>query len=451
MARKDGALALLRLAQQGSVLLTQQATGATTALGKGSGMLLQQFRGLAHETRPARKISLIANYKQLSKFKLSSLVVLTAGAGYAAGSGPDMDWAGFMWTSLGTFGAAACANTLNQLYEVANDRMMSRTCNRPLPTGRISRMHAAGFALAAGAAGLTILYHQANPLTAALGAANIVLYAGVYTPLKQVSIINTWVGAVVGAIPPLMGWAAASGQLELGAGVLAAALFSWQMPHFMALAWMCKEDYMRGGFRMLSSVDLTGRRTGMVALRHALFLVPLGWAAYQMGLTSEAFAYEAAGLAAMLAIPSVAFIAQPSQQAARKLFKASLLYLPLAMLGLVAHRLPNDHTLDAAAVQRLVEEQFEGQALEGTLPMMRTGLERTGLAAARVFGLGSSAIQELRCPSTVHAEEVEQAGSGAQPGSEQQQAGQLSEGSAEGADASTQQAQRTWWGWLTGR
>lgn len=159
MASRQGAFSLLRLAQQGSALFAQQGTKGAVLGGAGSGTLLQQIRSLA-ATRAPRNVSLISEYKQLSKFKLSSLVVLTAGAGYAAGSGPTIDWAGFMWTSLGTLGAAACANTLNQLYEVSNDRMMSRTCNRPLPTGRISRMHAAGFALAAGAAGLTILYHQ---------------------------------------------------------------------------------------------------------------------------------------------------------------------------------------------------------------------------------------------------------------------------------------------------
>lgn len=254
---------------------------------------------------------------------------------------------------------------------------------------------------------------QANPLTATLGAANIALYAGVYTPLKQMSPINTWIGAVVGAIPPLMGWASASGELEAGAAVLAAALFSWQMPHFMALAWMCKDDYIRGGFRMLSSIDPAGRRTAMVALRHCALLAPLGLAGSWLGVTTEAFAYEAAALAAMLAVPAVRFASDPTQKAARTLFKTSLLYLPLLMLGMVVHRQPNQHapapveevTERLQQAQAALEGAFTGPASAGPLPWMRAAGEQWLGAVQRVFGLGSSAISELKCPSVVHSDD----------------------------------------------
>lgn len=199
---------------------------------------------------------------------------------------------------------------LLQVYEVTNDALMKRTCNRPLPTRVVSRAHALGFALTCGAAGLSILAYHTNATTTALGAANILLYAGVYTPLKQITLANTWVGAVVGAIPPLMGWASAAGQLEPAAGVLAAALFFWQMPHFMSLAWLCKEDYAKGGFRMLSLVDPTGRRTAAVALRHCLFLVPVGAAAAALGMTSEAFGWEAAALACFMGLRATQFYRQ---------------------------------------------------------------------------------------------------------------------------------------------
>eukprot|EP00195_Chlamydomonas_chlamydogama_P008884 CAMPEP_0202901196 /NCGR_PEP_ID=MMETSP1392-20130828/13881_1 /ASSEMBLY_ACC=CAM_ASM_000868 /TAXON_ID=225041 /ORGANISM="Chlamydomonas chlamydogama, Strain SAG 11-48b" /LENGTH=391 /DNA_ID=CAMNT_0049587717 /DNA_START=459 /DNA_END=1634 /DNA_ORIENTATION=- len=289
------------------------------------------------------KNGMMKDYKQLSKFKLSSLVVMTAGAGFVAGSGSSIDWMGFLLTSLGTFGCAACANTLNQMYEVANDQMMSRTCNRPLPAGRMGLVHAAAFAAVMGACGIATLYYQANPTTALLGASNIALYAGVYTPLKQVTIANTWVGAVVGAIPPLMGWSAAAGQLEAGAWILAGALFSWQMPHFLALAWLCKDDYIRGGFNMISRMDLSGRRTALAALRHCAYLAPLGLLAYVAGSTTQPFAWEAAGLSAVLGVYATRFAMSPSQQSARKLFKMSLLYLPLLLLGMGVHRQPNPH------------------------------------------------------------------------------------------------------------
>ncbi len=209
-------------------------------------------------------------------------------------------------------------------------------------------------------------------MTTALGAANILLYAGVYTPLKQLSIANTWVGAVVGAIPPLMGWSAATGgELGPGAWVLAGALFFWQLPHFLALAWLCKDDYLRGGFRMISGADATGRRTALAALRNSAYLLPLGLVACAAGVASEPFAWEAAALAGMLCVPAARFALKPSQQAARKLFRYSLLYLPLAMLGMVVHRLPQQHqagATTAAAVGALSvaeEEEEEEQQRRG--------------------------------------------------------------------------------------
>lgn len=156
---------------------------------------------------------------------------------------------------------------------------------------------------------------QANPLTAGLGVANIALYASIYTPLKQIHPINTWVGAVVGAIPPLMGWAAATGTLDPGAAFMAAVLYFWQLPHFMALAWLCKDDYARGGHRMLSLFDPTGRRTAGVALRNAFYLVPLGFAAVSAGLVHPAFTYESVGLSFLLALSASAFYTKPTQQA----------------------------------------------------------------------------------------------------------------------------------------
>ncbi|KIY93611.1 protoheme IX farnesyltransferase [Monoraphidium neglectum] len=293
---------------------TAAASSATAAAAAAAAAEAAHAAGRGPKSLARRARALLRDYKQLSKAKLSGLVVLTAAAGFAAGSedGP-LDWSRLGWTSLGTFGAAACANALNQAYERANDALMTRTRGRPLPAGRMGRPHALAFAAAAGAAGLWVLYDKANPLTAALGAANIFLYAGVYTPLKQISVANTWVGAVVGAIPPLMGWAAAAGQLEPAAGVLAAALFFWQMPHFLSLAWLCREDYARGGFKMLSMFDPTGRRTAAAALRHCAYLLPVGFAAVSLGVASEWFAWESAALCGAMGAGAVAFYRAPSQ------------------------------------------------------------------------------------------------------------------------------------------
>ena len=181
---------------------------------------------------------------------------------------------------------------------------------------------------------------QTNNLTAGLGAANIALYAAVYTPLKVISISNTWVGAVVGAIPPLMGWAAAAGQLDLGSLVLASTLYFWQMPHFMALAWLCREDYARGGYQMLSRLDLTGRRTAACALRNCLYLLPVGMLAAAVGVTTNAFAYESAFVSGGMTLAAAAFYSSPTNAAARTLFRASLVHLPLFMAAMLIHRVP---------------------------------------------------------------------------------------------------------------
>ena len=216
----------------------------------------------------------------------------TAAAGYASASEERIDWGGMGWTCAGTMLAAASANALNQVYEIVNDGRMKRTANRPLPGGRMSRLHALAFAALAGVGGVWLLAEKTNNTAAALGAANIFLYAAVYTPLKQISVVNTWIGAVVGAVPPLMGWAAASGGLDVGAIILASGVYFWQLPHFMALAWMCRADYLAGGYRMLSLIDPTGKRTAACALRNCFYLLPLGALATWLGVTTPYFAYE---------------------------------------------------------------------------------------------------------------------------------------------------------------
>jgi UbiA prenyltransferase family len=157
-------------------------------------------------------------------------------------------------------------------------------------------------------------FPQVNPLTAALGVGNIVLYAACYTPLKQMHPINTWVGAIVGAIPPLMGWTAATGSIDPGGMFLAGVLYFWQLPHFMSLAWMCKEDYARGGHRMISLLDTSGRRTAAVALRNSLAMVPLGLCAVHLGVAHSPFIYESVALSLVFALSASAFYTRPSQQ-----------------------------------------------------------------------------------------------------------------------------------------
>ncbi|XP_020085408.1 protoheme IX farnesyltransferase, mitochondrial [Ananas comosus] len=303
-------------------------------------------------------------YWELSKARLSMLVVATSGAGYVLGSGNIVDVAGLCCTCAGTMMVAASANTLNQVFEVENDFKMKRTRLRPLPSGRISVPHAALWASSIGIAGTTLLAWKANTLAAGLAACNLVLYAFVYTPLKQIHPVNTWVGAIVGAIPPLLGWAAASAEVSANAMILPAALYYWQIPHFMALAYLCRNDYVAGGFRMFSFADASGKRTALVSFRNCLYLLPLGFLAYDWGLTSEWFALESSLLTLCISIAALLFVRERTAKNARRMFHASLLYLPVFMSGLLLHRLPNLQHEDTITEQARIDEVLnEGELL----------------------------------------------------------------------------------------
>ncbi|KAM0935404.1 putative UbiA prenyltransferase family [Dioscorea sansibarensis] len=285
-------------------------------------------------------------YWELSKARLSMLVVATSGSGFVLGSGSAIDFAGLCCTCAGTMMVAASANSLNQVFEIQNDAKMKRTRLRPLPSGRISVQHAAIWAASVGISGTALLALKTNYLAASLAACNLVLYAFVYTPLKQIHPINTWVGAVVGAIPPLLGWAAASGEVSLNSMILPAALYFWQIPHFMALACLCRNDYIAGGFRMFSFGDPSGKRTALASFRNCLYLVPLGFLAYDWGMTSEWFTLESSLITLGMSVAALFFVRERTTKNARRMFHSSLLYLPVFMSGMLLHRLPNDNIRD---------------------------------------------------------------------------------------------------------
>lgn len=303
-------------------------------------------------------------YCELSKARLSMLVVATSGTGFVLGSGNVIDFGGLFWTCAGTMMVAASANSLNQVFEINNDAKMKRTMRRPLPSGRLSIHHAVTWASSVGVAGTAILACKANMLAAGLAASNLLLYAFVYTPLKQIHPVNTWVGAVVGAIPPLLGWAAAAGQVSLNGMILPAALYFWQIPHFMALAYLCRDDYAAGGYRMLSFADVSGRRTAVVALRNSLYLIPLGFIAYDWGVTSGWFCLESSLLTLAISAAAFAFYRDRTKQKARRMFHASLLYLPVFMSGLIVHRVTDNQQ---GLVQDNSEKTVELSSSSGTL------------------------------------------------------------------------------------
>jgi protoheme IX farnesyltransferase len=297
-----------------------------------------------HNGLPPNGASRVANvlhaYAQLTKVRLTLLVVTTTAVGCLMASGPRPNLATMAWTLLGTALAAAGSMALNQVLEVARDARMERTKDRPLPAGAIGRGHALVFGLATASGGVALLAAMATVLTALLGLAVVLLYTLVYTPLKPRTPLCTLAGAVCGAIPPLMGWTATGAALSFGAWVLAGVLFLWQIPHFLALAWLYREDYARGGFRMLPAVDPSGRVTGQMAVLYALALVPVGAVGVLGGVTGWVFAAGSLILGSALVAFALSLAGLRTDRVARRLFLATLAYLPLLLGLMVADKLP---------------------------------------------------------------------------------------------------------------
>ncbi|GBM86552.1 Protoheme IX farnesyltransferase, mitochondrial [Araneus ventricosus] len=267
-------------------------------------------------------------YKSLSKFRLTGLVVLTTLAGYGMAPGA-FEPITFSCIVLGTALSSAAANAVNQVLEVPYDSQMNRTKNRVLIRGYLTPLHASAFAVCCASIGLTTLYLGTNALTAALGAVNLILYTSIYTPMKRYSIANTWLGSVVGAIPPLMGWAACTGSLSAGAVLMGAILYSWQFPHFNALSWALRPDYSRAGYRMTSVIDPAMCRR--VALRHSVGLLVLCSCAPLLDLTTWTFAFDSFPLNCYLIYRAWKFYKEGDNHSSRKLFRLSLIHLPALM------------------------------------------------------------------------------------------------------------------------
>lgn len=271
---------------------------------------------------------LIYHYLMLSKIRLTSLVVMTTMAGYAMAPAP-FELSTFLLCSLGTTLVSGAANSINQVIETSFDAQMPRTRNRVLVKGHLSRLHAVGFALGASTVGIGMLHFGVNELTAVLGAANLILYTSIYTPMKRYSILNTWVGSIVGAIPPLMGWAACTGDVGTGAWILAGLLYCWQFPHFNALSWNIRPEYLKAGYKMMANSH--PRLCTLVSLRHTGYITALSLLAPVLGVTNAWFAIESLPLNAYFGYLAWEFHQKADSKSSRKLFRFSLLHLPLLL------------------------------------------------------------------------------------------------------------------------
>ena len=276
---------------------------------------------------------------ELIKLRLTALVLITTLVGFYAGlnnetGGLADNLIKLGLTLLGTGLLAAGAAVLNQYLEREYDARMNRTAERPLPSGLVGAEAALLLGGAFSVFGLLTLSAWVNLLVAVLGAVTLVTYLFVYTPLKRKSEWNTIIGAIPGALPPLMGWAAARGEIDPLGWTLFGILFFWQVPHFMAIAWLYREDYAKAGFVMLPNVDCEGVRTGRQAITHTVFLIIASLMPFTMKLFGTAYLFGALLLGVLFLIAAVSFSANLSRQSARRLFFASIIYLPL-LLGLM--------------------------------------------------------------------------------------------------------------------
>lgn len=291
------------------------------------------MKAVAHN-RP-RAASAVADFAELVKARLSLLTVATVMAGFALGVDGAWNFLLLAATLAGTALSAAGAAALNQWLERDHDERMKRTRNRPLPAGRMSPSDALLAGVVLSLSGVLCLALFTNPLAAGLAAATILFYILIYTPLKRVTSLNTIIGAVPGALPPLIGWTAARGSVNAEGLTLFAILFLWQMPHFLAIAWLYRDDYAQAGFKMLSEGDETGVVTGRQAVVYALALLAVSLLPSVFFGYGEVYFFGALTLGTGFAALAANFaVSGGSVAAARWLFLGSIAYLPL-LLGLM--------------------------------------------------------------------------------------------------------------------
>ncbi len=286
------------------------------------------------EVRRSRS-GLIRDLVELVKARLTLLVLVTTAVGFYLGAEGPVNFAALLHTVFGTAAAAAGAAALNQWWEYNLDALMQRTRSRPVPSGRMRPRDAFILGSALSIFGVAYLAFVSNALSAALAAITIIIYIFAYTPLKRVSTFNTALGAVPGALPPMIGWAAARGTLNAGAWMLFAILFFWQLPHFFAIAWMYRDDYARAGFQMISSDDRTGERSASQSVFFCMLLFIVAGLPAFLGIATVFYLLAVLILGAVFVAVAMRFLKTRARADARRLFITSIIYLPLLLGALV--------------------------------------------------------------------------------------------------------------------
>jgi protoheme IX farnesyltransferase len=278
------------------------------------------------------------DFVSLAKPRLNLLVVASALAGYVMAGGEMLDAIRVICTVAGTALVAGGASALNQVIERVPDSMMRRTRLRPMPDGRLQPFEAVAFGMTLVLAGLALLAAGVNLLSAAVALTTLLTYAVIYTPLKRRTSFATVIGAIPGALPPVIGWAAARGSLSQGAWVLFAIVFLWQLPHFLAIAWMYREDYARAGFPMLPVIEPDGRSTARQAVFYCAALLPVSLAPTLLGMANTVYFVSALGLGLLFLVLTLKFARTRAVADARRLFFGSIIYLPILWILMIAGR-----------------------------------------------------------------------------------------------------------------
>jgi protoheme IX farnesyltransferase len=293
---------------------------------------------LAAPVENAPEASLATAFSELTKARLTVMVLLTTFTGYFLASPGPLAWPKLIHTLVGTALVAICSSILNQAMERDTDALMQRTEQRPFVTRRLPLRPTVGAGLILGAIGLVELAWFVNGLTALLAAVTLVTYVVIYTPMKRLTVLNTLIGAIPGALPPLLGATAARDHFSVEGWTLFALLAFWQLPHFYAIAWLYREDYRAARLRMVSVDDPTGRRTGRHAVLSALLLFPVSLLPAWIGPSGLFYAVTAVLLSLGFVVLAIRFARQPSRPTARGLFLGSITYLPLILIALVIDR-----------------------------------------------------------------------------------------------------------------
>ncbi len=295
-------------------------------------MIIEQINGMTIGAK-------LKAYFELLKFRLSFLVAFSCGFGYILGSNGLMDWGHFLVICFGGFLVSGASVTINQIIEKDLDLLMTRTESRPLPTGRLSAQEAAVFAVIVGVLGISILALYTNVITTLLSILSMILYSFVYTPLKRVGAIAVFVGAIPGALPPLLGWTAATGHIGIEALIIFGIQFIWQFPHFWAIAWVADEDYKKAGFKLLPSGGKKDLNTAIQIMIYTLFLIPLGLLPAKFGITGIDSAILVTVCGVLFLSQTFALMKNGTRKSALRIMFGSFLYLPIVQIAYLLDKL----------------------------------------------------------------------------------------------------------------